>query len=400
MGRPLKISKATILSLTNTTAGNGVVTFTPANTSIVKNMPFKIATTTGNLTAGTTYYVLSVVNSTNFTVSATDLSANPSSTPQVLTTAGPVTVNMTVAPTDTGWDNPIGSANTYGVVGGNSAQFGNQVQANVAIGIAGNGTIWTITANNQVYGSRTDFANTAKVGYSIEASVTDRSSTTLTTIGYVSVAGSLKTVTVANSTATGNFFLVSAGVPSSNLIPSQPFVFTANTGGLLGNTVYFVGVLSNATAFTVAAQPGGANLPLTNDTGNVTTASQDSLTLNAVAPAATFRGANWVYANNEIGYVVRQKGATKYLVTGLTTGLTSACYTANLASANLTSNTMRIITTGTPVNVQALNDYNSALFGAGNVRANATHVIASTNANVAANAAAGRPYAVAQITTA
>lgn len=399
MGRPLKISKATILSLTNTTAGNGVVTFTPANTTIVKNMPFKIATTTGNLTAGTTYYVLSIVNSTNFTVSATDLSANPSSAPQVLTTAGPVTVNMTVASTDTGWNNPTGSANTYGVVGGNTAQYGNQVQCNVAIGIAGNGTIFTVTANNQVYGSRTDFANTAKLGYSIEASST-RNQTTLTPIGIVSVAGSLKTVTVANSTATGNFFLVSAGVPSSNLIPTMPVIFTANTGGLLGNTVYFVGVLSNATAFTVSAQPGGANIPLTTDTGNVTTASQDSLTLGAVGPAAVFSGSSWVYANNEVGYVVRQKGATKYLVTGLTTGLTSACYTANLASANLTSNTMRIITTGTPVNVQFTGGYDSALFGTGNVRANATHVVASINANVAANAAAGRPYAVTQITTA
>ena len=74
-----------------------------------------------------------------------------------------------------------------------------------------------------------------------------------------------------------------------------------------------------------------------------------------------------MYANDEAGYINRQKGKTKYLVTGLTTGLTGACYTANVANTALTPNTMNILATydagtGGTAYVQSLNDYQTEVF--------------------------------------
>jgi len=49
----------------------------------------------------------------------------------------------------------------------------------------------------------------------------------------------------------------------------------------------------------------------------------------------SFTDSTFVYAKNENGYINCQKGKTKYLVTGLTTGLTTQCVTANLANTAL-----------------------------------------------------------------
>jgi hypothetical protein len=69
----------------------------------------------------------------------------------------------------------------------------------------------------------------------------------------------------------------------------------------------------------------------------------------------------------EAGYIVRQKGKTKYLVTGTVSGLTGACYTANVANTALTPNTMSIIATNAAPGTQyvsSVNDYNSEVFPA------------------------------------
>ena len=84
MGRPLKIAKAqAILTLTDTAATGNIVTVSQNLTTdgVIAGMPFIPASTVGGLTGGTTYYVLTVLSTTTFTASATDLSANPTSTP-------------------------------------------------------------------------------------------------------------------------------------------------------------------------------------------------------------------------------------------------------------------------------------------------------------------------------
>ena len=204
MGRPLKIAKAqAVVTITNTTTGTNLVT-TSANFTtlgIIAGMPFVPATTIDNLIAGTMYWILEVVNAgdnSTYTVSETPLNANPTSTPFTLGTASG-TVLATVAPVDMYFNNPNGpewpatNANTYSVVGGNTALYGKQVLANIAIGQNGVGTLFASTSSNIVVGLGTDFANLA-TGTILFATGTDGSVNLLGTGG--STKGNLKVVSM------------------------------------------------------------------------------------------------------------------------------------------------------------------------------------------------------------
>jgi len=286
MGRPLKIAKAqAVITLTATNASTDVVT-TSANLNnlgIIKGMPFIPASNIGGLVAGTTYWILEILSATTFTVSATQLSANPTYTKVNLSAAGPVTVAATVGVVDAYFNNPIGgagypatNANTYGVVGGNTAIYGSQVLVGVCMGVSGTGTITVADDSPNIDGVGTDFANTFVDG----------------TIVY----------------------------------------------DVDGNILGTIDDIANANAVfaTFAA----------NATANVS-------------------GGAYVYGTPEAGFIVRQKGKTKYLVTGTTSGLTQACYTANVANTALLPNTMTITATYANTStskVSSLNDYNSEVF--------------------------------------
>ena len=265
MGRPLKIAKAqAVITITATDDATEVVTTNAnfTNLGIIKGMPFIPASNVGNLVAGTTYWILEVLNAGNnstFTVSATQLSANPTFTKFNLGTAGPVTVAASVGVVDAYFNNPIGgagypatNANTYSVVGGNTAIYGSQVLCRVAIAQNGTGTITVSDGSPNIDGVGTDFANTLADGMSV-----------------------------------------------------------ATTDGV------FLGIIddianANATFATFAA----------NAAANVTDGA-------------------FQFAQNEAGYIVRQKGKQKYLVQGTSSGLVGACYTANLANAALYPGTIR-----------------------------------------------------------
>jgi hypothetical protein len=174
MGRPLKIAKAqAVITLTATNASTDVVT-TSANLNnlgIIKGMPFIPASNIGGLVAGTTYWILEVLSATTFTVSATELSANPTYTKVNLSAAGPVTVAASVGVVDAYFNNPNGgagypatNANTYSVVGGNTAIYGSQVLCQVAIGQAGTGTLTCDTGNTTVTGVGTEFDTELSAG--------------------------------------------------------------------------------------------------------------------------------------------------------------------------------------------------------------------------------------------
>jgi len=177
MGRPLKIAKAqAVITLTATNGTTEVVT-TNANFTtlgIIAGMPFIPASNVGNLVAGTTYWILEVLNAGNnstFTVSETQLSANPTYTKFNLGTAGPVTVALSVGVVDAYFNNPNGgagypatNANTYSVVGGNTAIYGYQVLCQVAIGQAGTGTLVVENGNTTVTGTGTVFTTELSAG--------------------------------------------------------------------------------------------------------------------------------------------------------------------------------------------------------------------------------------------
>ena len=375
MGRPLKIAKAqAVLTITDTAATGSIVTISGGNLTtsptvgVAKGMPFQVATTVGGLTAGVTYFVNSILSNTTFDVSATDLSVQP----QVMATLSDTssqTVLMSVGVVDAYFNNPVGgagfpatNANTYGVVGGNTAIVGKQVLTRVAIGINGTGTLYGDTGNLNVYGSGTNFANTLSIGSAIQvASANINGSTDYTNIGFVGTNTGYITVAVANTNATGNVIGTSGN--AQTLFVGAPVIFSANTGGLVTGSTYFVKTIANAAAFTVSNTQYGSPTAIT--TGTDTANARIDVTVLAATPPANFTGAAFVYANDEAGYIVRQKGKTKYLVTGATSGLTAQCFTANVANTALTPNTMNILSTdaaSATAFVSSINDYNSEVF--------------------------------------
>ena len=374
MGRPLKIAKAqAILTLTDTAATGNIVTVSQNLTTdgVIAGMPFIPASTVGGLTGGTTYYVLTVLSTTTFTASATDLSANPTSTPVTLTDTSAQTVKLSVGLVDSGFQNPLNGSNTatgsetFGVVGGNSTLYGSQVRTQVAIGISGTGTLYTpvtVNASVVVVGVGTDLANLT-TGAAIQiAQANINGSTDFVDLGFASSTHGNVSVAVANTTVIGSIIGTSGN--AQLLIVDMPIQFSANFGGLTTGTTYFVKTIANAAALTVSTSQGGAVQAVTANASVVANALMNrvELTTNANIVASN---AAYVYANDEKGYIVRQKGKTKYLVTGLTTGLTAQCYTANVANTALTPNTMSIVSTSAaPANtyIQSLNSYQSQVF--------------------------------------
>ena len=376
MGRPLKIAKAqAVLTITDTAETGSIVTISGGNlttapiTGVASGMPFVVASTVGGLTANTTYYVDTILSNTTFSVSATDLSVQPR-VMATLTDTTSQTVSMSVGVVDAYFNNPNGgagfpatNANTYGVVGGNTGIVGSQVLPRVAIGISGTGILYAATDTAYVTGIGTDLTNTLSVGSVIQVASANVNGTTTdyTTLGFANTVPGLTTVAVANTQNTGNIIGTSGN--AQTLLANGTVRFTANLGGLVSGQVYFVKAIANAAAFTVSTTLGGAEVDLSNATGTPD-AQQDVVELVANA-AVSASGSAFIYADDEAGFILRQKGKTKYLVQGGTTGLIAQCYTANVANTALTPNTMNILSTdaaSATAYVSSVNDYNSEVF--------------------------------------
>lgn len=387
MARPLKIAKAqAVLTITATSASTQLVTvsetlsqpsdgFTSSSgEGILAGMPFVVATTTGGLTAGVTYYINEVIGANTFSVSTTQLSVQP----RVLATlsdAGPVTVKATVGIVDYGFNNPnnsntsnpSGSNQSFGVVGGNTAIYGKQTLCNVAFGQSGTGTVFASTGSPIVVGLGTDFANVA-TGSHIYAVWGAGAGPTQLLGTATSTKGNLL-VGLANTNATGNLINVDPGSNAQSLTAGTPVVFDVSAGGLVAGTTYFVKTIANAVSFTVSNTPGGAVRAVTTNASVTGNAIQNRVVLSANsannASGVDGYGDPFVTALPEAGYIVRQKGKTKYLVQGTVTGILAQAYTANVANTALTPNTMSIIATNAASGTQyvsSLNDYQSELF--------------------------------------
>jgi len=398
MGRPLKIAKAqAVLTITDTAQTGSIVTVSGGNLTtsptvgVAKGMPFQVATTVGGLTAGVTYFVNVILSNTTFSVSATDLSVQP----QVLATMTDTTtqsVRVSFGVVDAYFNNPVSGAGfpatnsaTYGVVGGNTAIVGKQVLAQVAIGINGTGTLYTpvaVNTSNVVVGVGTDLANLT-TGAALQVAVANiNGSTDYVNLGFASATKGNVSVAVANTTVSGSIIGTSGN--AQTLIEDMPIQFSANFGGLTTGTTYFVKTIANAAAFTVSTSQGGAVQAVTANASVTANALMNRVVLTANANVVASNAA-YVYANDEAGYIVRQKGKTKYLVTGGTTGLTAQCYTANVANTALTPNTMNILSTddaSATAYVSSINDYNSEIFpaqvAAGSISAGTVYTIYST----------------------
>jgi hypothetical protein len=420
MGRPLKIAKAQAVLTITGTATTGVVTVSQnLNTlGIIAGMPFVTASTVGGLTANTTYYINAVLGNNTFNVSSTNLSVQPRVYPSITNTSGQ-TVSASVAVVDAYFNNPNGgpgfpttNANTYSVVGGNTAIIGKQVLANIAIGANIAGTIFASNASPTVVGLGTDFANVAN-GTHLYAYQGTPGSYTVNLLGTVSNNTGNVLIGIANSSATGN--VIGTVGNAQTLVTGTPVVFDTTFGGLTAGSTYFVRNIPNAAAFTVSSIPGGANVVLTSNASVTANAIQQQATLsaNSAVNAAGYNGYGdpIVGALPEAGYIVRQKGKQKYLVTGTVTGLTGQCYLANLANTALTPNTMHIIATyanSATQAVQSLSDHTTELFtadsgvvatGTANIN-NSAPAYATFNSAATANTANAQPYPIVTIASA
>ena len=424
MGRPLKIAKAqAVLTKTDTAATGSIVTVSGGNlitsptVGIMSGMSFICASSISGLVANTVYYVDTILSNNTLSVSQTQLSVQPRVMASLSNSSGG-TVKASFAVVDAYFNNPLGgvgfpttNSNTYSVVGGNTAIIGKQVLAQVAIGINGTGTLYTPVAVNTsavVVGVGTDLANLA-TGAALQVAVANNNgSTDYVDLGFASATHGNVTVAVANTTVSGSIIGTSGN--AQTLAVDMPIQFSANFGGLTTGTTYFVKTIANAAAFTVSTSQGGPIQAVTANVSVTANAIMNRVVLTANANVVTSNAA-FVYANDEAGYIVRQKGKQKYLVTGSISGLTAQCYTANLANTALTPNTMRILATyanSATQTVQSLSDHTGELFTAtsgpiatGNiVFQNAAPVFATFNTAAVANAANGQPYELVTIASA
>jgi hypothetical protein len=217
MGRPLKIAKAqAVLTITDTNATTEEVTVsqTLSSLGVIAGMPFVVANSVGGLVAGITYWILTITGASTFTVSATPLNANPTYTPVNLSATTGQSVAASVGVVDSGFNNPAGISNTYGVVGGNTAIYGSQVLCRVAIGQTGVGTITVATDSPAVTGVGTDFANIF-----VDGSVIATSDGTV--LGYID--------DVANASATAATFAANA---TAN-VTAAAFSYATNEPGFI-----------------------------------------------------------------------------------------------------------------------------------------------------------------------
>jgi len=396
MGRPLKIAKAqAVLTITDTATTGSIVTISGGNLTtsptvgIASGMSFVVATNISGLVTNTLYYVDTILSNTTFSVSTTQLSVQPRVMATLADSTGG-TVSASFEVVDAYFNNPVGgagfpstNANTYGVVGGNTAIVGSQVLPQVAIGISGTGIIYGDTGNLNVYGAGTDFANTLSVGSAVQILQPTGipGQTTPINVGFVDTNTGYITVAVANTNATGNVIRTSGN--AQTLFVGAPVVFDTTTGGLIAGSTYFVDAIANASAFTVSTSQYGPQKAVT--TGTTAANATIDVTVLAATPPANFAGTSFVYANDEAGFILRQKGKTKYLVQGGTTGLVAQCYTANVANTALTPNTMNILSTdaaSATAYVSSVNDYNTEVFptqvAAGSLSAGTLYTIYST----------------------
>ena len=412
MGRPLKIAKAqAVLTLTDTTASTDEITVSQSAISdspyfILPGMTFVVASSVGGLTAGTIYWILEVTGDSTFTASATPPDANVYQTPVALsdTTGGSVAVSVGVVDAyfnnpATGTGYPADSSTTYGVVGGNTSIYGKQVLAQIAISQTGTGTVFATTGSNVVVGLGTDFASLTTgtkifAVWGAGAGPTQLLGTATSTKGNLLVA-------VANTAASGN--VIGATGNTLTLTLDTPVTFDASFGGLTSGTTYYVKTIPSSSTFTVSPDRGGAPVQLTNST-TTANAIQNRVVLaagsanDAIGVSGT--GDPFVTAFPENGFILRQKGKTKYLVQGLTSGLIGACYTANTSGSSLQPGEMTLTAnTGSADRyVQSLSDINAELFAGDGSLGQSNAVFATFNAAESADEANGIPYPIVTIT--
>ena len=323
----------TIVSATQFTVslaqGGAVVTLSSASGSLnvqhstanlISNQPVVFyGTAIGNLVPGTTYYVLSAVSSTTFTVSA---SAGPGAVFSQSTSSGTMTcytdpaqnvfISSTAVTSNLLTTQTVAITNTTATT--NLITAANTFLLEVGMPVVFSGSLGNLIST-QVYFVRT-----------IDGP------TTFTVSRYLGGPAFVLT------TASGSINLQQA---TSNMVLNQPITFggPALLGSVFGNivagTVYFIKTIDSTTTFTVSATPGGAAFTLANGGGSglVMGCTQIGLPVaitNAITAQSITIGTTTTSSN---------------LITTLAIGVTATTVTTNLITCESTSS----LTIGMPV---------------------------------------------------
>jgi hypothetical protein len=279
--------------------------------NLLSNQPVVFyGTAIGNLVPGTTYYVLSAVSSTTFTVSAT---AGPGAVFAQSTSSGSMTCftgpsqNVYISTTNT--SNQLTTQSvpvTNTTVTTNLITVANVTFLEVGMPVVFSGSLGGLVAS-QIFFIR-----------SIEGPTT------------ITVSRFLGGPVFAVTTASGS---ITMSMATSNMTLNQPITFggPAFLGTVFGNivagTVYYVRTIDNPTTFTVSATPGGAAFTLTNAGGSGLIMGCTQLDLAVDIPNAA------VAQNISIG----NTSSSGNLLTTLTIPVTATTATTNLVTCDSTS---------------------------------------------------------------
>lgn len=244
------------------TTASGTIAVSQATTNMVTNQPITFggpltlsnSGVFGGVVAGTVYYVRTIDNTTQFTVSAT-----PGGAAFALSSAG-------------------GSGLIMG-----STQIGQPVQINNAI-VAQEISIGTATTSSNIFTTQT-FA-------------------------------------ITNTTATTDLITCET---TSELRVNMPVVFSGSVGGIVSGTLYYILTVNNATQFTISSRLGGPRVALSTATTSTVNVQQTTTNLRLNQPV-TFSRTTFGGVVSGITYFIRT-------IDSLTTFTISATISAGVAGS-------------------------------------------------------------------
>ena len=251
-----------------------------STTGFVENLPVEFQGTSigGIATDGTIYYVKSIVNSTNFTISATP---------------GGSTFNITGAVT---------SGNMTVIVGGQAAVTvttanANGFTTNDVVRI--NGTLGSTQLNNNTYYVRVINNTTFELytqAFDSTPGATNYPVETVSTYTGGGYVAETKQLYITTTSVTQTIALTSRLVAADTreLVVGTPIYFSKNGGGALfgglaADTEYYVHTIHSVTEFSITDVRDGSELPLTNGSGTINATQWSQFNVNRL----------WVTVNGE-----------------------------------------------------------------------------------------------------
>jgi hypothetical protein len=232
-----------------TTTGTNIITCN-STSSLVYGQPVVFSATLGGLSISTVYYVLNILNTTQFTIST-----SYGGTQVALTTAAG-SVNVQASTTNLVIGQPIVF---FGAV------FGGPTQ------------LTTYYVNSIISTTTFTVSSLQYYGYSGTAITLSTTSGTMTAV-YGPIQMPLIANTAVNYMSTQPITVSQTSVAGTNLITctntymlgiGQPVVFSASLGGLTANVIYYVTSIPSAFTFSVSIYPNGPTYSLTYATSSI-----------------------------------------------------------------------------------------------------------------------------------